>query len=101
MDDIIWMNKEVIKKDFKNRFSELRKLLNSWDLIPGAPKDEFDALNHQILSHLYKGADFEKVNRVLESELKVYYGLYNDEFSGEEMTAEIMEWWNSTDRIIE
>lgn len=95
------MNKELIKKDFKDKFSELRKILNSWDLIPGAPKDEFDGLNHKILSHLYKGADFEKINRVLESELSVTYGLYHDEFSAEEMTTEIMEWWNSTDKIFE
>jgi len=95
------MNKEPIKKDFKDKFSELRKILNSWDLIPGAPKDEFDGLNHQILSHLYKGADFEKINRVLESELSVTYGLYHDEFSAEEMTTEITEWWNSSDKIFE
>ena len=95
------MNKELITKDFKNKFSELRKILNSWDLIPGAPKDEFDGLNHQILSHLYKGVDFEKINRVLESELSVTYGLYHNEFSAEEMTTEIMDWWNSTDKIFE
>ena len=95
------MNKELIKKDFKDKFSELRKILNSWDLIPEAPKDEFDGLNHQILSHLFKDADFEKINRILESELSVTYGLYHDEFSAEEMTTEIMEWWNSTGKIFE
>lgn len=95
------MNKELIKKDFKDKFSELRKILNSWDLIPGASKDEFDGLNHQILSHLFKDADFEKINRILESELSVTYGLYHDEFSAEEMTTEIMEWWNSTGKIFE
>ncbi len=93
------MNKEQIKKDFKDKFSELRKILNSWDLIPRAPKDEFDRLNHQILSHLYKGADFDKLNCVLGSELSVTYGLYHDEFSADEMTTEIMEWWNNTDKL--
>ena len=95
------MNKELIKKDFKDKFSKLRKILNSWDLIPGAPKDELDGLNHQILIHLFKDTDFEKINRVLESELSATYGLYHDEFSAEEMTTEIMEWWNSTEKIFE
>ena len=93
------MKKEQIKEDFKNKFSELRKILNSWDLIPGVPMDEFDGLNHQILSHLYKGVDFDKLNRVLESELSVTFGLYHDEFSAEKMTSEIMEWWNKTDKL--
>ena len=52
------MNREQIKKEFQGNFRELRKILNSWELIPGTPKDEFDGLNHQILSNLYKGADF-------------------------------------------
>jgi hypothetical protein len=94
------MNKEAIKKDFRDKFSELRKLLNLWELIPGAPKDEFDGLNHTILSHLYKGADFDKITRVLESELSVTYGLYHDEFGAEEMATEVMEWWNSKNRRI-
>lgn len=93
------MNKELIKKDFKEKFSELRKIMNAWDLICDAPKDEFDGLNHQILSHLYRDADFEKINRVLESELSVNYGLYISEISSEEKATEIMEWWNSKDKI--
>lgn len=93
------MNKEQIKKDFNCKFSELRKILNSWDLISGAPKDEFDGLNQRILSHLYKGADFDKLKRVLESELSMTYGLYHDEFGADEMTNEIMEWWSKTDKL--
>ena len=90
----ICMNREQIKKEFQENFRELRKVLNSWELIPGAPKDEFDGLNHQILSNLYKGADLEKITRALESELSVTYGLYHDEFGADEMASEIIEWWN-------
>lgn len=63
-------------------------------LIPGAPKDEFDGPNHQILSNLYKGADLEKITRILESELSGTYELYHDEFSAGEMASEIIKWWN-------
>ena len=95
------MNKEELKKDFKDKFSELRVILNSWELIAGAPKDEFDGLNHKILSHLYNGADFDKINRVLESEFSVTYGLHREEFSTREITTEIITWWNRSDLIFE
>ncbi|WP_109437030.1 hypothetical protein [Aquimarina sp. AU119] len=88
------MNKDQIKKEFQENFLELRKLMNSWELIPGSPKDEFDSLNHQILNHLYKGTDFEKISRVLNSELTVTYGLSYDLEDSEKITTEIMEWWN-------
>ncbi len=88
------MNKEQIKKEFQENFRELRKMLDSWELIPGAPKDEFDGLNHQILSNLYKGADLDKITRVLESELSATYGLYDNEFSADEIASEVIEWWN-------
>jgi len=88
------MNKNQIKKEFQENFRELRKILNSWELIPGSPSDEFDLINHQILSHLYKGADFEKISRILDSELTVYYGLSTDMDDAKKIALEIMEWWN-------
>ncbi|MEO0331238.1 MAG: hypothetical protein AAF223_06065 [Bacteroidota bacterium] len=94
------MDKENIKKEFREKFFELRKILNSWGLIPGSPRDEFDGLNHQLLSHLYKGADFNKIARILDSELTVTYGLSVDEDSTKEMASDIVEWWNSTTRIL-
>lgn len=89
------VNKAQIKKEYQENYKELQKMINSWDMIPGAPKDEFDGLNHQVLSNLYQGADLEKISRVLKSELIVTYGLYNDEFSSLDMATEIIEWWNS------
>lgn len=92
---IIRMRKEDIKKEYKENFLELRKILNSFELIPGSPKDEFDGLNHQILSQLYKGVDFNKIKRVLASELTVTYGLSTFEEDIEEIAVEIIEWWIS------
>ncbi len=88
------MNRNQIKKEFQENFRELRKILNAWELIPGSPSDEFDSINHQILNHLYKGADFDKVSRVLDSELTVNYGLSTDLKDAEKIATEIMEWWN-------
>jgi len=93
------MDKEALKKEFKEKFLELRKILNSWELIPGSPKDEFDSLNHKILNHLYKGSDFDKISRVLDSELIVTYGLSTDLEDAKKITNEIMEWWKLADRF--
>ena len=89
------MDNKELKIEFDSNFLQLRKIINSWDLIPGAPKDEFDTLKHKILSHLYKNADIEKIKRVIESDLCSYYGLFSNEFESSKMIKEIAEWWEN------
>ena len=84
-----------MKSQFYYWEKDLRKLINNWDLIPGAPSDEFDALNHKILSHLTKGADKDKLFRVLKSELITYYGLDPVDNDVHQLTDEIIDWWNN------
>jgi len=50
-----------LKREFKFQEKELRKIINSWDLIPGTPDDEFDALNHMLLGHLGRNCKKEKI----------------------------------------
>ncbi|MBK7669390.1 MAG: hypothetical protein IPJ32_19830 [Sphingobacteriaceae bacterium] len=88
------MNKDELKKEFKENFRALQKIINSWELIPGSPSDEFDALNHKILSHLYKGSDTDKISDVLYSEIVVFYGLDIEKEETEKFASEISEWWN-------
>jgi len=88
------IDKAQIKKEFQGNFKSLRTLLNSWELIPGVANDEFDSLNHQLLSHLYKGSDLEKISRFISSELTVYYGLSCDVEESKQKAEEIMGWWN-------
>jgi len=38
------------QKLFQKNFNELREILNALELISDSPVDEFDSLNHQILS---------------------------------------------------
>lgn len=89
------MNKKELSREYGGDISELRKIINSWGLIIGAPSDEFDTLNHKILTQLYKDADFKKISNILRSELIVYYGLFENEFDATEIASEIFEWWNS------
>ena len=88
-------DKKELRRKYDGDFSQLRKIINSWNLISGSPDDEFDSINNKILSELYKNADVEKIDRILQSELIVYYGLFNDEFDSEVFVNQIMNWWNS------
>lgn len=89
------MNQNDLKNEFKGNFLELRKIINAWNLIPDAPSDEFDDLNYKILSHLYQNADLKKIQRVVESELTVTYGLFSNEFKSEILINDIMAWWTN------
>ena len=89
------MDKKDLKRIYGGDFSQLRKIINSWNLISGSQDDEFDSLNNKILSQLYKNADEEKIDRILQSELVVTYGLFNKEFASEIFMNQIMNWWNS------
>lgn len=88
------MNDKELKQKYASDFSELRKLINSWNFIPGAPNDEFDSLFNKVLSHLYKSSDFEKIVRVISSELTVKYavewsskeGVYSQQHSSKPIT---------------
>ncbi len=81
-----------IQNEYNGNFSELRKIIKSWNLIQ---ENEFVSMNKKILDVLYKNTDYEKVKRILESELITNYGLFHDEFNSEKMTTEIANWWNS------
>lgn len=89
------MSEKELKQKYFSDFSELRKIINSWNFIPGSSTDEFDALSNKILSHLYKNSDFEKVTKVISSELTVNYGLYTTEFDSVKLTEGIFEWWKN------
>ncbi|MFC4688781.1 hypothetical protein ACFO4P_17700 [Epilithonimonas pallida] len=88
------MDKKDLKRIYDEYFSQLRKIINSWNLISGSPDDEFDSLNNKILSQLYKNADAEKIDRILQSELISTYGLFSNEFDSEIFVNQIMKWWN-------
>jgi len=89
------LDKKELKREYNGNLSELRKIINSWDLIPNAPSSEFDNLNHKILSQLSKGVDSEKLFNILQNELIVNYGLFDNEFDSTTMVSEIIDWWNS------
>ncbi len=88
------MNKDQIKKGHEFKFKELRKVINSWELIPWAPSDEFDSLNIQILSHLYKNVSFDKLSGIIRNELIGHYGLDVENQDAELMAKQIIDCWN-------
>jgi hypothetical protein len=97
----ILMDKTTRKK-WKSNFQDLRSIINTWDLIPGAPEDEFDSIIHGVLSRLYRGADkIELVNYLLD-ELNGVYGIYSSDYyesnmakkEVERFVEEINFWWD-------
>jgi len=86
-------NKEL-KRKYDGDFSELRKIINSWNLISGSSNHEFDSLNNKILNQLYKNSEPEKIERILQSELIITYGLFSNEFDSKIFLDRIMNWWN-------
>lgn len=87
------MNEKELKQKYASDFLQLRKLINSLDLIPGAPRDEFDCMVNKTLGHLYKGSDADKIAEVLASELTIRYGLSPTTSDCREITGHIFEWW--------
>ena len=82
-----------LRREFKYQEKELRKIINSWDLIPGSPNDEFDSLNHKLLGHLGRVADEKKISKVIYSELIVTFGLDIEQSESNGMAAQVMDWW--------
>ena len=89
------MNNREHLKEYNGNLSQLRKIINSFEIIPNAPTNEFDKLNNKILSQLYKEIDSKKIKNIIESELVVTYGLFNDEFDSDHILSQIISWWNA------
>lgn len=83
------MSKKLVQSWERN----LRQLINNWNLIPGSPKDEFDLLNHKLISLLTKGADTQKIYNVLRSELITYYGLSPSAIELRKFANDVFNWW--------
>ncbi|MBD1422586.1 hypothetical protein [Sphingobacterium chuzhouense] len=87
------MNTKVMNNRQYNQISRLVKIINSWNLIPGASTNEFDTMANKILSHLHKGADLQKIQNIIASDLVAIYGFYNYEIDAIAFAQEIVEWW--------
>lgn len=95
------MDKDI----FQKQESELRDILNEWDLLgvigaqdDGGPFDEYDDLNHRILSALHKGADEEAIRNLLKIELRESYGLPLEPTGLETTVKKITVWWKNIDK---
>lgn len=83
----------ISSNQYHSYISQLRKIINSWNLIPGCASDEFDTLANKLLNHLYKGADHIKIQNIIASDLVVIYGFYTHEVDLKHFAKEIMDWW--------
>ena len=84
----------LINERYTN-FEQLKKLIISMNITSGMDKNFCAHLAEKMLQQLEKGADMQKIQNIIESELCVGYGLYRNEFNSEKITNEIMHWWES------
>ena len=87
------------KQDFKKQEQELRDILNEGDLLGVGDAtdegvyDEYDDLNHWILSLLHKGESEEEIRNFLKKTLKEHYGLPLEPTGLESTLQKIFLWW--------
>lgn len=82
----------ILINERKNHVLQLEKLIISMDLTFGMHKNFCAFLAEKVLQQLEKGADSQKIQSIIESELCVGYGLYMYEFDSEKITHNIMYW---------
>lgn len=82
-----------LKIKYKKDFTELRRLINSWNFIPDSPLDEFDSLNHLILSILNKEGDEFKLTKSVHHELTINYGISIGIEESAEFVKDVKNWW--------
>lgn len=87
------MDRKFLQNQYNGQLRIIRKIIKSWNLIPGAPLDEFDPLAHKLFKHLSEGADRTKIKAIIASDLVVRYGFFNHEIDSESFANEIMDWW--------
>ncbi|MCM4158158.1 hypothetical protein [Gramella sp. AN32] len=87
-----------LQKEYIRKFNELRVIINSWNLIPDSPIDEFDSINHLLLSQLYKDSDEYKISKAFQFELINNYGFSIQNMDTKEMITEVLEWWKTTNK---
>ncbi len=91
-----------LKAQFKADFSALREILNKHDIIgfmPDLPEDEYDCINHSLLSLLNQNWDLDSLKGLLKSEIAEHFGLNNGQKFIDELAIDIFDWWNER-RII-
>ena len=71
------MDKQL-RQAYRDDFEKMRTLINEFDpcsfINGGAPDDEYDALTHKTLSHIYLGKTRDEIKRMIMSDLEFYYG---------------------------
>ena len=91
-----------LKAQFKADFSALREILNKHDIIgfmPDLPVDEYDCINHRLLSLLNRDNDLESIKGLLKLEIAEHFGLSNNQRFIDKLAIDIFEWWNERKKL--
>ena len=94
------MNKDHIQSEFDKLFSELKKIVITWNLLLGFDNSSYDDLVRKLLNHLYSN-NYEKIYGTINSELSITYGLMKDDIEIKDYESEVLQWWNNSEKYID
>jgi len=73
--------------------SELSKIIFKTNIMPSGNNQSFARLGEKLILNLQKGYDFDKMKRVLSSELITTYGLSINDNELNEITERVNSWY--------
>ncbi len=79
--------------DFSTR--KLSKMIYQTNIMPSGNNTSFLKLSDHLIKRLQDGADLEKINRIISSELNSAYGLDVSKKQSRELSEEIYSWFHN------
>ena len=73
--------------------SELSKIIFKTNIMPSGNSQSFTKLGEKLILDLQKGYDFDKMKRVVSSELITTYGLSVNDNELDEITEKVYSWY--------
>jgi hypothetical protein len=78
------MTEQLTKEKSRQRWSQLRDLLNEWDFIgvmddPDWPRDEYECLIEPLIQRLESGQTVPELAQFLEDNLRDHFGMHRVE----------------------
>ncbi len=81
-------------KLFKKEEHSVRAILNEWDPLQASPPpDEYDCLNHRVLSVLHSGSSRDDLKSMIEREMLDHFGFEAPKKGVEAVTDKLWAWW--------
>lgn len=93
------MHNQDTEREFNSSLRQLCKIILEHELWSEASATTWEVLGRKLLDHLYRGADREKIQRILQSEMIVTFGRSPSEEETGMLASAIRNWWNDQNEL--